>query len=294
MQLYDLKKDVQYQMQEKESLRQMAFDEYVKEREQVDQIINKMIQEDMEMMKLNKMKQEQSKQDMILSINEKRALIKRQQDLEQYEEELVRRYAQQQQNRANEIKAMKDAAEAQRDAIFNRLAQEEAKRRAQSDYIENLRNELQVEEMEERARAKEQSDAYKRQQQKEELIAAKEYQMKLKAEKLQEEKRMEQEFKMKMAQKFAEDDRLEQMNAQRRRMKELEHRREIERLWQERLAIYQAQREMEWEEKKIKEERERLERDIVEQRKQELLRQHADILKNFNPKASNAYGASKF
>lgn len=42
---------------------------------------------------------------------------------------------------------------------------------------------------------------------------------------------MEEEFKLKMAQKFAEDDRLEQMNAQRRRMKELEHKREIERLW---------------------------------------------------------------
>lgn len=62
-------------------MREMAYEEYVKEREQVDMIINKMIQEDMEMMKLNKMKQEQSKQDMILSINEKRALLKRQQEL---------------------------------------------------------------------------------------------------------------------------------------------------------------------------------------------------------------------
>ncbi len=48
-------------------------------------------------------------------------------------------------------------------------------RRAQSEYIENLRNELQVQEMEERARAKEREDAQRRQQQKEELIAAKDY-----------------------------------------------------------------------------------------------------------------------
>lgn len=45
--------------------------------------------------------------------------------------------------------------------------------------------------------------------------------------------------------KFAEDERLEQMNAQKRRMRELEHKREIERLWQERLAVYAAQREIE-------------------------------------------------
>ncbi len=49
---------------------------------------------------------------------------------------------------------------------------------------------------------------------------------------------MEEEFKRKLMEKFAEDDRLEQMNAQRRRMRELEHKREIERLWKEKLAIY--------------------------------------------------------
>ena len=49
---------------------------------------------------------------------------------------------------------------------------------------------------------------------------------------------MEEEFKRKLMEKFAEDDRLEQMNAQRRRMRELEHKREIERLWQEKLKIY--------------------------------------------------------
>jgi hypothetical protein len=48
------------------------------------------------MMRINKMKQEQSKQDMILSVNEKNALLKRQRELEEYEEELVRRYQGQQ------------------------------------------------------------------------------------------------------------------------------------------------------------------------------------------------------
>jgi len=79
-----------------------------------------------------------------------------------------------------------------------------------------------------------------------ELQAAKDYQLKLKAERLEEESRMEQEFKIKMAEKFAEDERLEQMNAQKRRMREQEHKRQIEKLWQEKLAVYQAQREQEW------------------------------------------------
>ena len=77
----------------REQLREDAMAEYVKERANVDAIINKMIEEDHEMIRINKMKQEQSKQDMILSVNEKKALLQRQRELEEYEEELVRQFA---------------------------------------------------------------------------------------------------------------------------------------------------------------------------------------------------------
>ena len=97
-----------------------------------------------------------------------------------------------------------------------------------------------------------------------------------------------------MAQKFAEDERLEQMNAQRRRMRELEHKREIERLWQEKLAIYKVQRDMEWEEKRKQQEKEELERRFIEEEKEKLLREHAEILKSFNPKAAANYGSQGF
>ena len=79
---------------------------------------------------------------MILSVNEKKALLKRQRELEEYEEELVRRHAAQQTERSNELMLLKEAAEAQREAIFRKLAQEEAERRAEREYVENLRNDL--------------------------------------------------------------------------------------------------------------------------------------------------------
>lgn len=77
--------------------------------------------------------------------------------------------------------------------------------------------------------------------------------MQLKAERAAEERRMEDEFKQRLMAKFAEDERLEQMNAQKRRMRELEHKREIERLWQEKLVIYKAQRDLELQERAAKE-----------------------------------------
>ena len=72
---------------------------------------------------------------------------------------------------------MKNAAEAQREEIFQRIAEEEARRRAEKEYIENLRNDLQLQEIEMRARAQEQEEADKKIRQKQELQAAKEYQV---------------------------------------------------------------------------------------------------------------------
>lgn len=98
---------------------------------------------------------------------------------------------------------------------------------------------------------------------------------------------MEGEFKRKLLEKFAEDDRLEQMNAQRRRMRELEHKREIERLWQEKLAIYKAQREAEQAEQDFKKAEEVRQRNIIEMEKQRLLAEHAAILQQHHPKANS-------
>ena len=48
-------------------------------------------------------------------------------------------------------------------------------------------------------------------------------------------------FQQMMA-KFAEDDRIEQMNAQKRRMKQQEHRRAVERLIEERRLQYEREK----------------------------------------------------
>ena len=73
-------------------------------------------------------------------------------------------------------------------------------------------------------------------------------------------------------------------------MKEQEHKREIERLWQEKLAIYRAQREIELEEKRIKEEEERRRQEIIEIEKERILREHGMVLNQYHPKAATAYG----
>ena len=54
------------------------------------------------------------------------------------------------------------------------------------------------------------------------------------------ERQEEETFRQVMMAKFAEDDRIEQMNAQRRRMKQQEHKRAVEELMEDRRLQYQA------------------------------------------------------
>jgi len=68
---------------------------------------------------------------------------------------MVRQYAAQQQERLNQIQAAKDAAEEARETIFRKLEAEEMARRAEKEFRENLRTDLDMAEREEAQRAKE-------------------------------------------------------------------------------------------------------------------------------------------
>lgn len=79
------------------------------------------------------------------------------------------------------------------------------------------------------------------------------------------------------------------MNQQKRRMRELEHKREVERLWQEKLAVYRVEREKEEQERQRMVAEEQRRKEIIEQEKARLLAEHASVLQQHHPKAANHY-----
>ena len=87
-----------------------------------------------------------------------------------------------------------------------------------------------------------------------------------------------------MLAKFAEDDRIEQMNAAKRRMKQLEHKRAVETLLEERRHQFAADRETELAERRMEEEMEAYKKQIIEEERMRLLRQHATKLLGYLPK----------
>mmetsp|Transcript_60198 Transcript_60198/g.83630 ORF Transcript_60198/g.83630 Transcript_60198/m.83630 type:complete len:168 (+) Transcript_60198:3-506(+) len=134
--------------------------------------------------------------------------------------------------------------------------------------------------VEERARA----DIEKQQRMRTELQRDREEHLERTARLKEQEAIEEAEFRQAMMEKFARDDKLEQMSAQKRRMKALEHRRAIEALIEDRRARIEHEREQEERARKDELDRESVRREIIEQERQRMLREHAVKLLGYLPK----------
>jgi hypothetical protein len=77
---------------------------------------------------------------------------------------------------------------------------------------------------------------------------------------------------------FAEDERIEQMHAQKRRMKMMEHKREVERLLKKRWEIYEREKETELEEQREEERRAQALRSLIEEERKKILAEAAGKL----------------
>lgn len=108
--------------------------------------------------------------------------------------------------------------------------------------------------------------------------------MQFKVMRQQAEKDEEERIRQQMLDKFAADDRIEQMNAQKRRMKQAEHKRAVEALLEQRRLQLSEEKLREQSEKEMSEKMDAYRRQIIEEERIKLLRQHADKLIGYLPK----------
>lgn len=280
------KEVLQHQILEREQLREEAYQEYLREKQQVDRLINQMVLEDQDSLR----KQGAKKQQAINDIHETLQLrhAQQQQDRERAaaETEALQRYQEEQERRDRELAALRAKKEEERGLIFEKLEAEEQRRRAEADYLDRLRTDLYYEELENNARTKELQTQEKLKTQKEELMRANAEQRDLKERRRLGELGLEEQFKQEMLRKFAEDDRLEQMNAQKRRMRELEHKRQADVLWRQKQELLREQWRVEEEESERVQNEERRRRDIIEIERQRLLQEFAPHVADYLPKGT--------
>ena len=274
---------IQQQMKDKAFLKEEAKKEYEKDKIDVDNMINKLKQEDIAAREEAERKKNIQKLYMENSYAEKKAQKEKEKEEDLLQKERERKYQEDMAKREEDLKNKKAAIKFEKDKIFEQLCEQEAKRQAERDYWENVRNELYVEQNNQREKLKELEEKEKRQRQKEELLASAIEQMKYKEQRKKEEQEMETEFKKKLMQQYAEDEKLEQYNMRRRKQRELDLKQEVERQWQLKLAQYQKQKEQELAELEMAKKKEEHERYLIEQEKQRLIQENETLLKAYYP-----------
>ena len=153
----------------------------------------------------------------------------------------------------------------------------------QAEELEFYRNEVIKEELEAEMQAKEEAAQRKRMEDRLQMLHSYNEQMRDKEERRKLEESAEEQFRAKLLAKFAQDDRVEQLNAQRRRMKLLEHKREADRLIEARRQLFEEERRREVEELVSLQNMDDFKADIIEEEKQRLLRDFGSDVKNFLP-----------
>lgn len=281
-----VKKINQDQIAFQEALRRQAHEEYVKEKEQVQGIVDKIADEDYQEQQARKQKQTETRAMLQQFMVEQEAKRKEMERQERMEMEELQEYARKKEEFEAKLQAEKEAIEAEKKRILNEmLGKAEEKNRA-AEELEYLRNELYQEELEAEHQRREELGMRKKLEDRAEMLAAYEHQMQLKEEKKQLEQEEEGRFRAQLLAKFAEDDRIEQLNDQKRRMKIQEHKREVERLLNERRRLYEATRQAELEEAetaKVDEEKRLI---MIEEERRRLLAEHATGLRDFLPKGT--------
>ena len=274
---------IQQQMLEKEKLKEEAQKEYEKDLKDIQNIMNNIKNEDLQNMKEDQRKKDIARQYMESAYAEKEERKRKAKEEERLQKERERQYQQHVEKRENDLNDKKAQIQFEKDKIFKKLCEEEAKRQAERDYWENVRNELHTEQENRKAKLQELAEKEKLQKQKEDMIESAIKQLKLKEENKRKEKEMEEEFKRKLMEKFNEDEKHEMLNLQKRKEKEMEMKREIERQWQLKLEQYQKQKEAELNELYKKKKEEERKRYLIEQEKKRLIKENERLLKNFYP-----------
>ncbi|XP_066491525.1 meiosis-specific nuclear structural protein 1 [Tiliqua scincoides] len=276
--------ELEKQLEEQEIRKQTAYEEFLRDKLLIDDIVRKIYDED-EMAKQKRLEKMKATQRFIEEFKKDQA-IRRKRQREEMEEEnrKIMEFANMWQQREDNRMAKVHQDEERKRKLTQTIAENLEREQREREELEQIRAELYYEELAESDRKKELEEMEKKIRQRLELRRSYEEQLAMKVMLLQARREEEEAFRQTMLAKFAEDDRIEQMNAQKRRMKQLEHRKEVAKLIEERRKQFLTDKERELEERQLEERRQGFVNDIIEEERQKLLKEHAVKLLGYLPR----------
>ena len=257
------------QIRDKKLQQEQAEKEYERDKQLVDDIVKKMIQEDIEAKKEDQRKKEINKIYMQNAYKERDLIKKKEIENEKMQDEAIKKYQESVALREKGVADKKNDFQKQKDKIFNKLCEEEAKRKAEQDL--------------KKTKLKEKEEEDKRNKMRDDVINSALKQMQFKEMKKKEEEANDAIFREKLLEKYAQDEKLEKEKQQKQKEQLIEIQNAIKKQREEKYIQYQKQREKELDEfNKLKQE-EDAKKYIIEQEKIRLLKENEELLKKYYP-----------
>ena len=260
------------------------YQQFLKEKEQIDNIVRK-IKRDNEDQVVKKMEQKLATKHQIEEFKTSQKVWR---DIEERkiaeENEQIKKFIQFKEIRDDEFsKLQKERREIKNETVL-KLADDIRKQQEIAVERENILYELNHGRLMEEEMYKEKLEEEDNIRRKLLLKEANDLALKYRREREEKEKDLEEKYRQMMLDKFAEDDKIEQMNAQRRRMKKEEHKRAVQILLEDRRL--QRQREKSQKAEEIQEQKnEEFERNkIIEEERMRILQQNIEKLVGHIPK----------
>lgn len=211
------------QIKDRENQKQESRQEYLRDRKLVDDVVGKIMIEDLNAIQSAERKKQLARKQMFEAYEEKERLRKEAAERDRLQKEEERRYLDNLARRENEQRQIKQVREEQKNAILAKISEEQEKKRREKEFFEEVRNELYVEEQNRKDKLADLEEQLKKQRQKEEMIAFKIKEAELKELAKQREKQEEVLFKQRLLEQYRENDKIEQFNMQRRKQKEMDY-----------------------------------------------------------------------
>ncbi|ORZ38417.1 tumor suppressor, Mitostatin-domain-containing protein [Catenaria anguillulae PL171] len=278
------KASLQNQLAEREDKKREDMELFLKEKAVVDELIRRIQSEDSAEQQRRLAQQRTARAFIDQYLQDRQKWLAAEQAKISEENARIEQYLRDQEARDSQRKEQKRAVEDARARVYETLADNIGRQEAERQEIEDLRVELAEAEQREREQAQDRLEMQRRIQQRLDLIDAYKRQIEEKRQRREVEREEEDVFRQRMLSKLADDARLDQLSREKKRLKQLEHKRAVDAMVEERRKQIEAEKVLEQEERRKEQELEEFRQRVIEQERQRLLREHASRLLGHLPK----------
>ncbi|KAJ3373429.1 mannosyl-oligosaccharide alpha-1,2-mannosidase [Allomyces arbusculus] len=275
---------LQHQLDARAQAKEADMAQFLKEKELVDAMVRRIQEEDAAELQQRYAQQRQTRAFIDEYLFEREAWLAAERAKMEEENAKIAEHVRQQERRAEAQRAERAAAEQARAQVYETLTADMTRTEKARAELEELRTELAVAEQHEREALRERQDMERRLAQKLELIAAYQQQIAERRRAREAEREEEDAFRARMLAKLAEDARLDQLSREKKRLKQLEHKRAVDAMVEEHRRRIEQERALDEEERRKEHALEQFKQQVIEQERQRLLREHATKLLGYLPK----------